>query len=120
MAAGGIAGCLWVVLDRDRLVDQYGYLEGPLQTAMAVGLVLVTLDMGRRAVKWILPAVVLLAIAYGVFGDLLPGRFGHPGFPLPSFLGTLTRSEEQTSELQPLMRISYSDFCLNKKKTSTI
>src|SRR3546814_17266263 len=60
---------------------------------MAVGLVLVTLEMGRRAVKWILPAVALLTIAYGVFGDLLPDRFGHPGFPLPSFLGTLTIAE---------------------------
>src|SRR3546814_4113192 len=29
------------------------------------------------------------------------------------------RSEEHTSELQSLMRISYAVFCLNKKKTST-
>src|SRR3546814_5593904 len=29
------------------------------------------------------------------------------------------RSEEHTSELQSLMRISYADFCLNKKKTNT-
>src|SRR3546814_5882860 len=29
-----------------------------------------------------------------------------------------TRSEEHTSELQSLMRISYADFCLKKKKTS--
>src|SRR3546814_6353546 len=28
-----------------------------------------------------------------------------------------TRSEEHTSELQSLMRISYAVFCLNKKKT---
>src|SRR3546814_8162410 len=28
----------------------------------------------------------------------------------------LTRSEEQTSELQSLMRISYAGFCLKKKK----
>src|SRR3546814_10809753 len=28
----------------------------------------------------------------------------------------LTRSEEHTSELQSLMRISYAVFCLNKKK----
>src|SRR3546814_9199409 len=27
------------------------------------------------------------------------------------------RSEEHTSELQPLMRISYAVFCLKKKKT---
>src|SRR3546814_9979684 len=37
------------------------------------------------------------------------------------FLGlTLIRSEEHTSELQSLMRISYAVFCLNKKtKIST-
>src|SRR3546814_2253915 len=29
------------------------------------------------------------------------------------------RSEEHTSELQSLMRISYAVFCLNKKKTHT-
>src|SRR3546814_8284979 len=30
---------------------------------------------------------------------------------------TRTRSEEHTSELQSLMRISYAGFCLKKKKT---
>src|SRR3546814_3575241 len=32
---------------------------------------------------------------------------------------TGARSEEHTSELQSLMRISYAVFCLNKKKTYT-
>src|SRR3546814_3203768 len=32
-------------------------------------------------------------------------------------LGTVFRSEEHTSELQSLMRISYAVFCLKKKKT---
>src|SRR3546814_9190626 len=31
-----------------------------------------------------------------------------------------TRSEEHTSELQSLMRISYAVFCLKKKKKTTI
>src|SRR3546814_4065634 len=31
----------------------------------------------------------------------------------------LSRSEEHTSELQSLMRISYAVFCLKKKKKST-
>src|SRR3546814_10563567 len=31
----------------------------------------------------------------------------------------LRRSEEHTSELQSLMRISYAVFCLKKKKTTT-
>src|SRR3546814_3338719 len=34
----------------------------------------------------------------------------------PSVIG---RSEEHTSELQSLMRISYAVFCLKKKKTTT-
>src|SRR3546814_5243552 len=33
--------------------------------------------------------------------------------------GLLGRSEEHTSELQSLMRISYAVFCLNKKKPKT-
>src|SRR3546814_3375365 len=32
---------------------------------------------------------------------------------------TIGRSEEHTSELQSLMRISYAVFCLKKKKTTT-
>src|SRR3546814_10510103 len=37
--------------------------------------------------------------------------------PLPG-TGRLERSEEHTSELQSLMRISYAVFCLKKKKTN--
>src|SRR3546814_7315386 len=37
----------------------------------------------------------------------------------PSMKKTRERSEEHTSELQSLMRISYAVFCLKKKKNST-
>src|SRR3546814_5432466 len=42
------------------------------------------------------------------------GRFGHDGLPQYSLV---RRSEEHTSELQSLMRISYAVFCLKKKNT---
>src|SRR3546814_1657171 len=35
---------------------------------------------------------------------------------LRQLLGNIPRSEEHTSELQSLMRISYAVFCLKKKK----
>src|SRR3546814_1122104 len=38
---------------------------------------------------------------------------------LPTNSCRLARSEEHTSELQSLMRISYAVFCLKKKKTKT-
>src|SRR3546814_5473776 len=42
---------------------------------------------------------------------------GSAGFPFDRVIRRhLTRSEEHTSELQSLMRISYAVFCLKKKK----
>src|SRR3546814_7273467 len=38
-------------------------------------------------------------------------------FAMSSRVSSATRSEEHTSELQSLMRISYAVFCLKKKKT---
>src|SRR3546814_7307164 len=42
----------------------------------------------------------------------------HPAVRLGEYLGQ--RSEEHTSELQSLMRISYAVFCLKKKNKHTI
>src|SRR3546814_4882501 len=38
------------------------------------------------------------------------------GYQLPTVFQDRVRSEEHTSELQSLMRISYAVFCLKKKK----
>src|SRR3546814_3992791 len=46
--------------------------------------------------------------------------FMYLSFTLPHAELLVPRSEEQTSELQSLMRISYSVFCLNKKHRLTI
>src|SRR3546814_6213322 len=40
-----------------------------------------------------------------------------PNLPTPRELINVRRSEEHTSELQSLMRISYAVFCLKKKNT---
>src|SRR3546814_1054234 len=48
----------------------------------------------------------------------LPG--GGPSFIDRSIARTCLRSEEHTSELQSLMRISYAVFCLKKKKNKRI
>src|SRR3546814_3566787 len=47
--------------------------------------------------------------------SLMPWRFARR-FSQPT-ASALLRSEEHTSELQSLMRISYAVFCLKKKKT---
>src|SRR3546814_1426842 len=47
--------------------------------------------------------------ALGLLGPTIPADYGGVG-------AGYVRSEEHTSELQSLMRISYAVFCLKKKK----
>src|SRR3546814_2145129 len=52
--------------------------------------------------------------------NLIPGNFTFgPGGAQEVLISYMQRSEEHTSELQSLMRISYAVFCL-KKKTKQI
>src|SRR3546814_1907162 len=91
-----------------------------MQEAMALGLPIVTTDVpGCRE-----------TVAEGKNGFLVPVRnaarlaeamryfLDHPEKIVPMGLESrrLARSEEHTSELQSLMRISYAVFCLKKKK----
>ena len=89
----GLVGCAWVALLQNDLSDQYGRLDGPWQTLLAIVLVLSAIDMARRAVGWPLPLIAALMLVYGLFGQHIPGEFGHAGMPLASFLGTLTITE---------------------------
>src|SRR3546814_758610 len=49
--------------------------------------------MARRAVQPVLPGVAVLCLAYGFFGQYLPGALGHPALPVDYFLGSLTLAE---------------------------
>ncbi len=93
LCALGLAACLYIAVNEGALSDQYGFLSGPVQMGVAIVLIGVVLETARRAIGWPLPAVAALALCYGLFGQYLPGEFGHPGLPVNSFLGTLTISE---------------------------
>jgi len=89
----GVAGCAYIAIGHQALMQQYGFVDNSLQMTIGVFLVLLALETARRAIGWPLPLVALVALLYGLFGDQVPGQFGHPGIPLPSFMGTLTISE---------------------------
>src|SRR3546814_2769637 len=61
------------------------------------------------ALGWTQHSIGAQIIRTGAMVQLLLGNIGIPG-------GGMNRSEEHTSELQSLMRISYAVFCLKKKK----
>lgn len=89
----GEIGCLYVALNAEALSDQYGFLDTSFQVAVAVTLVAVALEAARRAIGWPLPLVAVACLAYGLLGQYIPGEYGHPGFPVASFLGTMTITE---------------------------
>ncbi|MCC7049556.1 MAG: TRAP transporter fused permease subunit [Alphaproteobacteria bacterium] len=91
LAGGG--ACLYVVVNRPALIDQYGALKGFDQYLLAAVLILVVLEMARRAVQPALPTFAALTLLYGFFGDWIPGQFGHPGVPVEYMLGTLVIAE---------------------------
>src|SRR3546814_5315986 len=64
-------------------------------------------------------SVLISAAAKGAFPDTATGIAGTVSgdyFYAASGVAPDKRSDEHTSELQSLMRISYAVFCLNKKK----
>lgn len=93
MMALGIGICGYIALSENALGDQYGSLNGMAQMIMAVVLIIIVLEMARRAINWPLPMVALIVLVYGIFGEYVPGEFGHPGLPLASLLGNLTIAE---------------------------
>ena len=89
----GFAACFYIAYNEANLGDQYGSISGDLQLVVACSLIVVVLEMTRRAIGWPMPMVAILALAYGLWGTYLPGEFGYPGMPLQSFLGTITIAE---------------------------
>src|SRR3546814_4551194 len=80
--------------------------------------------MGRGGLRAVTPDGGRTARAFRERGRVGQGRGARNLLPRPwssvpllgrRLLGRMERSEEHTSELQSLMRISYAVFCLNKK-----
>lgn len=91
LAGGGV--CANIALQHSQLGDQYGFLTGNLQIGLAIALIVVVLELARRAISWPLPAVAAVSLLYLFFGQHVPGEFGFAALPVASALGTLTIAE---------------------------
>ncbi|QOR39708.1 TRAP transporter fused permease subunit [Billgrantia diversa] len=89
----GIAACGYIAFNEEALAGQYGFIDTHFQMLVGAFLIVLALETARRAIGWPLPLVTLAALLYGLFGNLMPGQFGHPGLPVQSFVGTLTIAE---------------------------
>src|SRR3546814_2463132 len=88
----------------------------------ALGLDAMVTDFERATGPWHVEWIVVPEAFILTAGALNQARFMLAGLEVDTARMRanldMTRSEEHTSELQSLMRISYAVFCLKKKKTS--
>src|SRR3546814_5259505 len=111
------------VCSSDLLITFIAYVPGFMNAFL-----ISTILLDRRPVRRVpmhYPPVTVLVACYNEGGNIEHtidslAQQGYPGAMTVLVLDDgSTRSEEHTSELQSLMRISYAVFCL-KKKTSSI
>src|SRR3546814_2695692 len=104
--SGTSIGTIWQVRVAALLLVLYFSIVGWRRPAFALGSLSVT------------AAIALATLAWTGHGAADEGLLGwvHLGADITHLLAAGIRSEEHTSELQSLMRISYAVFCLKKKQ----
>lgn len=81
LGLAAVASCAWIALHSDQLMESLP-TAGNLEIAMATSLVVVILEMSRRAIGLIFPTMVLSGLMYALLGNHIPGPLGHRGFDI--------------------------------------
>jgi TRAP transporter 4TM/12TM fusion protein len=58
----------------------------PLDIFFGIVMILIGLDIGRRVIGWTLTITASFIILYTIFGNIIPGEFGHSGFYLKTVI----------------------------------
>jgi len=81
MVISSLAGCVYVIVNYDMIMTTL-----PMATTrdivMTVALAAVILEIARRAIGYVFPTIVVIILAYALFGQYIPGRLGHRGFDM--------------------------------------
>jgi TRAP transporter 4TM/12TM fusion protein len=72
---------MWMFLYPDYALNKIG---NPDMIHIVLGglIILLSLEVARRVVGYVLPVLALIFLAYAYFGPYIPGMMGHYGFPL--------------------------------------
>lgn len=68
----------------------------PTQMDLVVGIITVVfvLEIARRTLGLVLTGIGVIFLSYAMFGNMLPGLFGHRGYGIPRLIAQLTMSSE--------------------------
>jgi len=85
----GMTLCIYLILDFEGVLNQFGIVKNNYQTFMGLAMVLIVLECARRMIKPVLPTITLLFLLYALYGHHIPGYFGHVKYDLSQIMGML-------------------------------
>jgi TRAP transporter 4TM/12TM fusion protein len=80
-AAISVAACAYTVINYDEIMETLPTATN-LEIGLTIGIVLSVLEISRRAIGGVFPAIALAGVAYALLGQYLPGPLGHRGFDI--------------------------------------
>jgi TRAP transporter 4TM/12TM fusion protein len=72
----------YILKEETRLTESFGVIAETHEMVFAIGLVALVVYAARRTTGWALPLLAVSMLAYALYGNLIPGYWGHPGLPL--------------------------------------
>lgn len=78
--AATVVGTTYISVMADEIVMRAGVFPEPEDVVVATIMLLVVLDITRRAAGWALVTLALAFIAYGLYGPYLPSMMAHGGY----------------------------------------
>jgi len=87
----GVIVCAHAALNYDRIMMNPG-VSSELDLVLGIFATVLVLEMTRRILSWILPAIALVTISYAYLGPHLPDALAHRGFSVEYIIETLYMS----------------------------
>ena len=81
MAVMSIVACSYVIINYDMIMTTLP-MATTLDIFLTAALSAVIVEIARRAIGYIFPAIVVIIMAYALLGEYVPGRLGHRGFDM--------------------------------------
>lgn len=87
----GVIVCAYAAIHYDRIMTNPG-VSNVYDLILGIIAILLVLEMTRRVLSWVLPAIGLITILYAYLGPYLPDLFAHRGFNISYIVETLYMS----------------------------
>lgn len=88
-----VAACMYLPLVFDEMTFRIGS-PNTSDVVMGTLMLVLALETARRSLGWALPIVVLVSVAYGLWGNHLSGVLAHPGADWEGFISHIYLTQE--------------------------